>query len=215
MNEPMHDSRAVRTTAPGTVARLRASLARLSTTRANARAGLAADAGVAIALFAFGISRHTSGVPAAALTVIAGLLAFTLVEYGMHRWLFHGAAGTVEAGHRKHHDDPTGDDALPFFMPPFGMVLLAATLTLVLPASTALLLASAIAAGYAAYGISHTAIHVTRFRGRLLSRWAAIHHIHHHHPDKNFGVTTPLWDYVFGTRYRRARHAAPAPRSGG
>jgi hypothetical protein len=32
------------------------------------------------------------------------------------------------------------------------------------------------------------------------------HHVHHYHPGTNFGVTTPLWDVLLGTRYvRQAR----------
>jgi len=193
---------------------LRARLMRLSTTRANARAGLVADAGVSLALFALGVSRHGASAVLAAATVASGLLLFTLVEYVIHRWLFHGAAGTAEAGHRKHHDDPAGNDALPFFLPPLGMLALAALLMLVLQPATALFLAAAIAAGYAAYGISHTAMHRLRFRMPVLLRWAAYHHIHHHHPERNFGVTTPLWDYLLGTRYLRARQAAAAPQQG-
>jgi len=27
--------------------------------------------------------------------------------------------------------------------------------------------------------------------------------VHHYHPDSNFGVTTPLWDVLLGTRYVR------------
>ena len=193
---------------------LRARLERLSRTRANARAGLIADAAVSLALFAFGVSRPGTSPLLAAATIASGLLLFTLVEYVIHRWLFHGAAGTAEAGHRKHHEDPAGNDALPFFLPPLGMLALAALLMLVLQPAIALFLAAAIAAGYAAYGISHTAMHRLRFRLPVLLRWAAYHHIHHHHPERNFGVTTPLWDYVLGTRYLRARQAAAAPQNG-
>jgi 4-hydroxysphinganine ceramide fatty acyl 2-hydroxylase len=38
-------------------------------------------------------------------------------------------------------------------------------------------------------------------RVALWNTEAAHHLIHHHHPDANFGVTTPLWDIVLGTRY--------------
>jgi sterol desaturase/sphingolipid hydroxylase (fatty acid hydroxylase superfamily) len=73
--------------------------------------------------------------------------------------------------------------------------------TLLMPVDDALLLASGIAFGYVAYGLSHFMIHHMRFRNGLMRKWAASHHIHHRHPDCNFGVTTPLWDVVLGTRY--------------
>jgi sterol desaturase/sphingolipid hydroxylase (fatty acid hydroxylase superfamily) len=191
--------------APGTV------LARMSTTRANALAGLVADAGISVLLVVAGLTRLTSGPLSALLTVGCGLLLFSFVEYCFHRWLFHGAPGIAEAGHRKHHENPAGYDALPFFLPPLGMLGLGAALTLVLPTGIALLLAGALAAGYAAYGLAHSAIHVLRFRGPMALRWAANHHIHHHHPRCNFGVTTPLWDVVLGTRRVPATVPAGAP----
>lgn len=59
--------------------------------------------------------------------------------------------------------------------------------------------------GYALYGVTHDLIHSTRFRRPLARRWAANHHIHHFHPDKNFGVSTPLWDIILGTRHVSGR----------
>jgi sterol desaturase/sphingolipid hydroxylase (fatty acid hydroxylase superfamily) len=49
--------------------------------------------------------------------------------------------------------------------------------------------------------MSHILIHSRQFRHAGLRRWAGGHHIHHHHPDSNFGVTSPFWDVVLGTRY--------------
>lgn len=180
-------------------------IARMSQTRANSRAALTSDFVISVVLLATGI-RGAYGNPIAALfTALSGLLIFTLIEYCFHRWLFHGSVPLMEPGHRKHHENPLGYDSLPFFLPPILVLILLALFALIMPTSYALLLAGGLATGYATYGLSHLAIHVTRFRRPLIKRWAAIHYIHHHHPDKNFGVTTPLWDIVFGTRYVPAR----------
>ena len=94
------------------------------------------------------------------------------------------------------------------------IVLLLAAVTglcaLWMPAPDAWLLASGIAFGYVAYGIGHFMIHHRRFRHPLLRKWAARHHIHHHHPERNFGVTSPLWDAVLGTRYVPLRSTSSA-----
>jgi dihydroceramide fatty acyl 2-hydroxylase len=187
---------------------LRQSVAGLATTRANARAGLVADAAVSVLLLAAGAALGDLRPDSVALTILGGLLTFSFVEYCFHRWLFHGNLGAMALGHRRHHDDPTGYDALPFFMPPLAMLALAGVLATLMPASVALLLSGALAAGYAAYGLSHTAIHSMRFQGRLVRRWAGNHHIHHHHPQRNFGVTTPLWDILLGTRYVSSRRVS-------
>ncbi len=97
---------------------------------------------------------------------------------------------------------------MPFFLPPMLLMVLVAIFALLLPIADALLLAGGLACGYAAYGLSHAIIHVRRFRRPLGRRWAAMHHIHHHHPETNFGVTTPFWDIVLRTRYVRTQHGA-------
>ena len=186
---------------------------RMSTTRANGVAGLIADVGISVVLLGAGLWQSHTRPLATLATMLLGLLLFSFIEYAFHRWLFHGAPKIMEQGHRKHHELPDGYDALPFFLPPLVLLAIGGILNLVLPAQFALLLAGSLAAGYAAYGLGHAAIHNMRFQNQLSRRWAAIHHIHHYHPDKNFGVTTPLWDMLLGTRYVSASktHEPRAP----
>ena len=177
------------------------SFAALSTTQANSRAGLVADAVVAFALLYFGLRRPDISSMVALATIFSGLILFSFVEYGFHRWLFHGHMRAFKKAHGVHHRHPAGYDALPFFLPPLGMLALATLLVTIVPPASALLLSGGVAAGYALYGLSHCAIHAVRFRYAPAKRWASHHHIHHRHPDKNFGVITPLWDIVLNTRY--------------
>ncbi|MGE4070646.1 MAG: sterol desaturase family protein [Lysobacterales bacterium] len=174
---------------------------RLAVTKANQRAALVADVGMCLGFVSLGLARPDTHPISAALTLMAGLLLFSLIEYSFHRWLFHGPEQAMERGHRRHHQDPTGIGSLPFFLPPIFLVVLAALFSKLMPLSDALLFTGGIAGGYCAYGLCHDWIHRARFRNRLGRRWAANHHIHHHHPDHNFGVTSPLWDIVFGTYY--------------
>ena len=192
---------------PAPLERIARPLARLSTSHFNLRAGLTSDSLISALLIAAGVRYGRMHWLAAALTVLCGLFAFTFIEYAAHRWLFHGHTGPFEAGHTHHHVDPLGYDALPFFMPPLFMCALGALFALAIPVGYALLLAGVIAAGYAAYGLSHVAIHVHRFKSPLMRRWAGFHNIHHYHPDTNFGVTTSLWDFLLGTHYRRKPRA--------
>ena len=83
-------------------------------------------------------------------------------------------------------------------------MVLAGLFLLFMPVKYAFLLTGIICLSYVTYGLSHFTIHHHRFHDVLARNWAANHHIHHHHVNTNFGVTTPLWDIVFGTRYRRA-----------
>ncbi|MBN9405030.1 MAG: sterol desaturase family protein [Burkholderiales bacterium] len=185
-------------------------LAQLSTTRLNLRLGLSADSLTAAVLILAAIADGGLRWPWALLTVALGLWVFSFIEYAAHRWLFHGRhTGPFKRGHGHHHLDPLGYDALPFFLPPLFMGALAGLFALVLPADYALLLAGVVAAGYAAYGISHVLIHVHHFKSPRLQRWVAFHDEHHRHADKNFGVTSSLWDVILGTRYQpKARPAS-------
>lgn len=186
-------------------------LVRLSTTRVNLQLGLGCDWLIAIALGA-GALRHGGLRPGpAALTVSGGLIAFSFIEYAAHRWLFHGPIGPFRAGHARHHADPHGYDALPFFLPPLFIGALAGGFVLALAVPYALLLAGAVALGYAVYGSAHVVLHAHRFRQPWLRRWQRFHDLHHRHPAANFGVTTGLWDAILGTRWRAASHA-PRPR---
>ncbi len=176
-------------------------LSRLSTSRFNNYAGLSSDVLVALGLIAAGLRHDELGAMMILWLVLCGLLIFSLIEYAVHRWLFHGPFEVFEQGHRRHHEEPRGYDALPFFLPPLAYLLLAVSLTYVMPTGSALLLGGSIAAGYAAYGLSHWSIHAFRYRHPLVRNWAAAHHIHHNHPERNFGVTSPLWDWVLRTQY--------------
>jgi sterol desaturase/sphingolipid hydroxylase (fatty acid hydroxylase superfamily) len=209
--EPFHDPESTGRPQASTIATSAARLAdvslvamgRMSATRANTRASLIADRTLPFVLVYAGLRYGNVQALPALLTLFSGLLLFTAVEYVFHRWVFHGSGSLKEfrEGHGRHHEDPLGDDALPFFLPPAILLILAGLFCLAMPGGYALLMAGAIAFGYAAYGLGHNVIHSVRFRHPIGRSWAARHHIHHHHPDRNFGVTTPLWDIVLGTRY--------------
>jgi sterol desaturase/sphingolipid hydroxylase (fatty acid hydroxylase superfamily) len=54
--------------------------------------------------------------------------------------------------------------------------------------------------GYVCYDTLHYATHHAPMRGKL-GHWLKHHHLRHHYLDKDrgFGVSTPLWDFVFRT----------------
>jgi sterol desaturase/sphingolipid hydroxylase (fatty acid hydroxylase superfamily) len=150
------------------------------------------------------------GFTAAALWAVAGVLAWTLLEYVLHRWLFHypfdhRSPLQHDVGfllHGIHHDYPHDADRL--VMPPLLTaaiaVVLAVPLRLLLGESLFYGLFSGLLVGYLWYDLSHYAAHHHRPR----SRWArhlARHHLQHHFTNSNnrFGVSTPFWDWVFRT----------------
>lgn len=182
---------------------LQRSLQRLSSTRINGWLGLASDIGVSAVLLCGAFRLPDFRIALALCVISAGVFTFSFVEYCLHRWLFHGWVPIFEQGHQRHHERPLGDDSLPFFFAPLAILAMAQVLRLVTSEEIALLFTGGFAAGYAGYGLSHTLIHRMRFQNAFMQRWAAAHHVHHYHPDCNFGVTTPFWDFVMRTRYER------------
>jgi sterol desaturase/sphingolipid hydroxylase (fatty acid hydroxylase superfamily) len=179
------------------------SIVRMSSTPTNYWVEVGVDLTLCILLVVEGCRLHTGGALSALLAVALGLFAFSFVEYFFHRWMFHTRIPLFAQGHRMHHERPLGYDSLPFFLPGAVLLVLTGLVVLIVPTGFALLMMGSVTLGYIAYGLSHFTIHHVRFKHPLLRRWAGAHHVHHYHPDTNFGVTTPLWDVLLGTRYVR------------
>jgi len=176
---------------------------KMSRTPANYWGEFALDIPLGSFLVFEGWRRHGTHFAGTLLIILLGLFLFSFFEYFFHRWVFHGSLRLLVNGHRAHHENPLGYDGIPFFLPTLLLLGVLSLLDLLIPPAGAFLLVGSMAFGYVTYGLSHFIIHHARFRRRLVQRWAANHHIHHYHPETNFGVTTPLWDIMFKTRYVR------------
>ena len=66
--------------------------------------------------------------------------------------------------------------------------------------------------GYLAYDYTHFAIHSRRQRSRL-GRYLQRHHMLHHFatPNARWGVSSPLWDWIFRTAGPRPYRANRSP----
>ncbi len=151
---------------------------------------------------------------AAAAWGLLGMLVWTLLEYGLHRVVFHWPARSawgqrvVFLMHGCHHADP--DDPLRAVMPPVASLPVAlacygvAALVLSGPARDATF--AGLLIGFLHYDLTHWACHQARMAGPL-GRRLKRHHLRHHYvgADGNYGVGTPLWDMAFGSRLGRRR----------
>ncbi len=142
-----------------------------------------------------------------------GLFVWTLVEYLMHRFVFHFPTQgrprleqIVFLFHGVHHAQPQLKTRL--VMPPvvsiplalafYGLFSLVCT---ALGASTWLYpLFSGAVTGYIAYDMIHYATHHFAMRSGVW-KYLKRYHMAHHFKTENarFGVSSPLWDYVFRT----------------
>jgi sterol desaturase/sphingolipid hydroxylase (fatty acid hydroxylase superfamily) len=137
--------------------------------------------------------------------VVLGLTGWSLAEYALHRWGFHHrhrdpVRSLVAREHRLHHREPLRTSAV---MRSLAWVGVAASATPVLllasPWSVGLWLGWV--GGYTCYDRFHWRAHHRRPRNRYEVRLRRRHDLHHHgHPRANYGVTSDVWDRVFGTR---------------
>ncbi len=156
------------------------------------------------------------GYGAAKLIVLVGLGLFvwTLTEYWLHRLVFHWEPDHPIGArlhfiiHGVHHDHP--NDRLRLVMPPGASLPLAAIFlglfVLIGGVPGAFPTFSGFILGYLVYDYTHYHVHhhtpKTEFGKRLREQ-----HMRHHFQDHRFGygVSSPLWDYVFGTVPRRRK----------
>jgi sterol desaturase/sphingolipid hydroxylase (fatty acid hydroxylase superfamily) len=135
---------------------------------------------------------------------LLGAASWTAAEYGFHRFLMHElrGRGLASVEHLKHHADVT------YFSPTSKKLVSAAATTAVAYPATAAVVgrrrATAFTGGlitmYFGYELAHRRTHTHPPRNRY-GRWARRNHLHHHFgaPMRNFGVTVPVWDRLFGS----------------
>ena len=140
---------------------------------------------------------------------VLGVLTWTIIEYSAHRFLFHFKAKhritrfLVFLFHGIHHDAP--QDKTRLVMPPVGAAIILAILwslfALVIPSPWIEPFIAFFAIGYLTYDYTHYAVHHFMLRNRV-ARYLKSYHMQHHYkmPDRHFGVSSPLWDWVFGTK---------------
>jgi sterol desaturase/sphingolipid hydroxylase (fatty acid hydroxylase superfamily) len=140
----------------------------------------------------------------ALLAVLAGGVLWSLAEYGIHRFAFHHAP-VLRPIHMAHHEAPRDLHGTPTLFTVIVFYLLVyLPLSGFLPRWGAMAGTAGVMLGYLAYVLVHYVVHHRGSGGvPALRRLIRLHAVHHHDTEHNFGVTTDLWDRVFGTLTRR------------
>jgi len=166
---------------------------------------------ISTGLMYYGLDNsHLTTVTAPTL-FLSGLLAFTLVEYLMHRFLFHLSPKTEKAEkfaytiHGVHHDYPKDKDRLAMPIP------LSISLTVGFFFLFKLFMGDLVFGflpgfliGYASYLWVHYMVHAFQPPKSFWKILWVHHGIHHYkEPNSAFGVSSPLWDVIFRTMPKR------------
>lgn len=168
----------------------------------------------AVALLWYTVAR--TDVPALAIVGLffLGALGFTFAEYAVHRWIYHPPHGASEEYkdmtykmHGFHHDYPKDKKRLA--MPPVLAVVISTLLLFLFElvlAQYAFAYLAGFVVGYAMYLMVHYTVHMYPPPKNFLKALWVNHALHHYSEDDIlFGVSQPLWDYVFGTMPKSAK----------
>ncbi len=151
------------------------------------------------------------GVVAVLGLFVAGVFSWTVAEYFLHRFVFHYEPTTAMGQrihflvHGVHHDYP--NDTKRLVMPPPISLPLAFLFyflfKFLMGASLMEPFFAGFVTGYLCYDMLHYAVHHANWNSKWFMQLKA-HHLKHHfkEPEKGFGVSTPLWDWIIGTDYK-------------
>jgi len=164
---------------------------------------------VTLASLAYALSLGVPWYTTAGLFAV-GVLFWTFVEYLLHRWVFHFIPKTRAVRrfyylvHQVHHDAQEYDRLT---MPIALALIIAAPILLaqyfILGPTLMWACFPGVVVGYLAYDYVHLYSHFGKPKSRIMKGVRRRHQQHHHaYPDRWFGVSSPLWDYVFRTHVR-------------
>ena len=176
-------------------------------TRSHFSVPLSILAIISISLIYLSFTKFQIEASTFSILFVIGFFSWTLGEYLIHRYVFHmddnkrWKRWITYTLHGIHHEYPKDKDRI--VMPPAGAILISSIIFGVFwlfLQEYAFAFVPGFLIGYLAYAFVHYAIHAYQPPKNFL-RWLWIYHsIHHYkHPDKYFGVSSPLWDHVFNT----------------
>lgn len=139
----------------------------------------------------------------------AGMLFWTFFEYLMHRFVFHLVAESertrriIYVMHGNHHEYPRDKERL--FMPPVPSIIISSLIFFAMYSilhQNTFTFFSGFMLGYLMYGTMHYAIHAWNPPFKWMKPLWRNHHLHHYKNEhQGFGVSTTIWDRVFGTMF--------------
>ncbi|MFO0724908.1 MAG: sterol desaturase family protein [Myxococcota bacterium] len=140
--------------------------------------------------------------------VLAGITTWSLLEYWLHRLVFHYEPRSAIGKrlfwylHGVHHDWP--NDKMRLVFPPAVSIPLALLFWTIFGAllgeSLRYPMMSGLAIGYLSYDMIHYWVHHFSPRSKV-GKFLRRYHLEHHfkNPQSGYGVSSPIWDYVFQT----------------
>ena len=140
---------------------------------------------------------------------IGGMFFWSFFEYLMHRFIFHFIAESPKTTrliyvlHGNHHEYPRDKERL--FMPAVPSLIISSFIFMMMyfiMGRDSFSFFPGFMFGYLIYGSMHYAIHAWNPPFKWMKGLWRNHHLHHYkQQQKGFGVSSTLWDHIFGTTF--------------
>jgi sterol desaturase/sphingolipid hydroxylase (fatty acid hydroxylase superfamily) len=143
------------------------------------------------------------------LIFFGGLIFWSFFEYLAHRFIFHWVSENPRIQkisyilHGNHHEYPRDRERL--FMPPVPSIIISSlifSIMYLIGGKAVFMFFPGFILGYLMYGSMHYAIHAWNPPFKWMKGLWRNHHLHHYKNEhQGFGVSSTLWDHVFGTMF--------------
>ena len=162
---------------------------------------------ISILVWVYGYVSTELGLTYQVSVFLSGWLFFSFTEYMLHRFVYHSGENYRSEEnwqykiHGVHHDHPDEKDRLAMPLP-LVLVLAAAFFGLfyLTLGAYGLYFFPGFLMGYGSYLYVHYLVHTRRPPKNFFAYLWKHHHVHHHQQENRaFGVSSPLWDYLFST----------------
>ncbi len=159
------------------------------------------------ALLYWSVTHTTLSIATTVAMFFIGVISFTWVEYNVHRYVFHMTPDTEKKAkaqytmHGVHHEFPK--DKTRLAMPPALSITIATLLLFVFRLILGDFVFSFLPGflvGYAGYLSVHYMVHSFQPPKNFFKALWVNHGLHHYkNGEMVYGVSSPLWDYIYGT----------------
>lgn len=162
---------------------------------------------LSITIFAISFAIPAPSILVKIALFFAGILAFTLVEYAFHRFVFHSDSdfkseeNSQDKIHSVQNIQANVDHILAMPIPiAFFVLAVFFGLFYLVMGTFSFHFFPGFILGYAVYIFIHLLVHTRKPPKNIFAYIWKHHHLHHYQfDDKAFGVSSHLWDFVFGT----------------
>ena len=193
---------------------------RIAASTTNYWGSIASDIACSLTAMIAGFALGHRHLGAGCVAFLGGTLWYSLCEYSIHRWIYHLGRNAAAQIHDRHHAEPDTIIGAPFYYSLGICGVHGLAIGCAFGAPVGLVFGGAMLFSFVQQSLVHHSAHRYPHVDVLGARSSLRRHhaLHHVIGNGNYGMSTTLWDRVFGTlvtappRHNKRRDAcAPRP----